>query len=38
VRYGRCGTARARERDVPMRGIAGKIYGKEVIQMVRQAI
>jgi len=38
VRYERYGAARARRRDVPMERIARNIYGKEIIQVVRQAV
>jgi len=36
--YGRHGVTRARRRNIPMERIAGKIYGKKIIQMVRQVI
>jgi len=36
--YGRHGVTRVRRRNIPMERIAGKIYGKEIIRMVRQAI
>jgi len=38
ARYGRCDTTRARRRNVPTGRITGKIYGKEIIWVVRQAI
>jgi len=36
--YERCGATRARRRDVPMKRTTREVYGKEVVQMVRQAI
>jgi len=38
VRYERYGAARARRRDIPIGRIAGNIYSKEIIQVVRQAV
>jgi len=38
MRHGRRGIARKRRENVPTGRIAGKIYGKEVIWIVRQAI
>ena len=38
ARHGKCGAARVQRRNVLMGRIAGKIYGKETIQVVRQAI
>jgi len=36
--HGRCGAARARRKNVPMKRTSRKIHGKDAIQMVRQAI
>ena len=36
--YRRCDATRVRRRDVPMKRTTREVYGKEVVQMVRQAI
>jgi len=38
MRHGRCDKTRTKGRNIQKRRIAGKIYGKKAIQIVRQEI